>query len=162
MRLEIDSVPEEIDDIQPKIMQLDIEREAIRRENNKEKETILTRDLADLSEKRDALKGKWQAEKSVLDAVRKEKEAIDRLKLEADQAERQQAADFSAPFGGCHQVWGQGVRALHAALRGRSCMTAALIAAWFQRKFRWQLAAYFERPKSSPLAAIPALCSNST
>mgnify|MGYP000662083726 FL=1 len=89
MRLEIDSVPEAIDDIQRKIMSLEIEREAIRRENNKEKETILTRDLADLSEKRDALKGKWQAEKSVLDAVRKEKEAIDRLKLEADQAERQ-------------------------------------------------------------------------
>ncbi len=89
MRLEIDSVPEEIDDIQRKIMQLEIEREAIRRENNKEKETILTRDLADLSEKRDALKAKWQAEKSVLDAVRAEKETIDRLKLEAEQAERQ-------------------------------------------------------------------------
>ena len=89
MRLEIDSVPEEIDDIQRKIMQLEIEREAIRRENNKEKETILTRDLAELSEKRDGLKAKWQSEKSVLDAVRKEKESIDRLKLEADQAERQ-------------------------------------------------------------------------
>ncbi|MEN9297442.1 MAG: ATP-dependent chaperone ClpB, partial [Bacteroidota bacterium] len=82
MRLEIDSVPEEIDDIQRKIMQLEIEREAIRRENNKEKETILTRDLADLSEKRDELKAKWQSEKSVLDAVRAEKETIDRLKLE--------------------------------------------------------------------------------
>ncbi|MFM6942229.1 MAG: ATP-dependent chaperone ClpB [Aquirufa sp.] len=89
MRLEIDSVPEEIDDIQRKIMQLEIEREAIRRENNKEKETILSRDLADLSEKRDALKAKWQSEKSVLDAVRAEKEIIDRLKLEAEQAERQ-------------------------------------------------------------------------
>ena len=89
MRLEIDSVPEEIDDIQRKIMQLEIEREAIRRENNKEKETILTRDLADLSEKRDELKAKWQAEKSVLDTVRAEKEKIDRLKLEAEQAERQ-------------------------------------------------------------------------
>jgi ATP-dependent Clp protease ATP-binding subunit ClpB len=89
MRLEIDSVPEEIDDIQRKIMQLEIEREAIRRENNKEKETILTRDLADLSEKRDELKAKWQAEKSVLDIVRAEKEKIDRLKLEAEQAERQ-------------------------------------------------------------------------
>jgi ATP-dependent Clp protease ATP-binding subunit ClpB len=77
MRLEIDSVPEEIDDIQRKIMQLEIEREAIRRENNKEKETILTRDLADLTEKRDALKAKWQSEKSVLDAVRAEKEKID-------------------------------------------------------------------------------------
>ena len=88
MRLEIDSVPEEIDDIQRKIMQFEIEREAIRRENNKEKETILTRDLADLTEKRDALKAKWQSEKSVLDAVRAEKEKIDKLKLEADQAER--------------------------------------------------------------------------
>jgi ATP-dependent Clp protease ATP-binding subunit ClpB len=89
MRLEIDSVPEEIDDIQRKIMQLEIEREAIRRENNKEKETILTRDLADLSEKRGELKAIWQSEKSVLDAVRAEKETIDRLKLEAEQAERQ-------------------------------------------------------------------------
>ena len=88
MRLEIDSVPEEIDDIQRKIMQFEIEREAIRRENNKEKETILTRDLADLTEKRDALKAKWQSEKSVLDSVRAEKEKIDKLKLEADQAER--------------------------------------------------------------------------
>ena len=88
MRLEIDSVPEEIDDIQRKIMQFEIEREAIRRENNKEKETILTRDLADLTEKRDGLKAKWQSEKSVLDSVRAEKEKIDRLKLEADQAER--------------------------------------------------------------------------
>jgi ATP-dependent Clp protease ATP-binding subunit ClpB len=88
MRLEIDSVPEEIDDIQRKIMQLEIEREAIRRENNKEKETILSRDLADLTEKRDVLKAKWQSEKSVLDSVRAEKEMIDKLKLEADQAER--------------------------------------------------------------------------
>ncbi|RVU24684.1 ATP-dependent chaperone ClpB [Sandaracinomonas limnophila] len=89
MRLEIDSVPEEIDDIQRKIMQLEIEREAIRRENNKEKETILTHDLADLTEKRDVLKAKWQSEKSVLDSVRAEKEQIEKLKLEAEQAERQ-------------------------------------------------------------------------
>lgn len=89
MRLEIDSVPEEIDDIQRKIMQLEIEREAIRRENNKEKEVVLTRELAELGEKRDALKAKWQAEKSVLDAVREEKEKIEKLKLEAEQAERQ-------------------------------------------------------------------------
>ena len=58
-------------------MQLEIEREAIRRENNKEKETILTRDLADLSEKRDALKAKWQSEKSVLDAVRAENPGLE-------------------------------------------------------------------------------------
>ena len=89
MRLEIDSVPEAIDDIQRKIMSLEIEREAIRRENNKEKESSLNRELADLSEKRDALKAQWQAEKSVLDTIRSEKEQIDKLKLEADQAERQ-------------------------------------------------------------------------
>ena len=89
MRLEIDSVPEAIDDIQRKIMSLEIEREAIRRENNKEKESSLNRELADLSEKRDALKAQWQAEKSVLDNIRSEKEKIDKLKLEADQAERQ-------------------------------------------------------------------------
>lgn len=89
MRLEIDSVPEEIDDIQRKIMQLEIEREAIRRENNKEKEVILTRDLAELSEKRDALKARWQSEKSVLDGIRQEKEHLEKLKLEAEQAERQ-------------------------------------------------------------------------
>jgi ATP-dependent Clp protease ATP-binding subunit ClpB len=89
MRLEIDSVPEAIDDIQRKIMSLEIEREAIRRENNKEKESILNRELADLSEKRDALKAQWQSEKSVLDTIRAEKEQIDKLKLEADQAERQ-------------------------------------------------------------------------
>jgi ATP-dependent Clp protease ATP-binding subunit ClpB len=82
-------VPEEIDDIQRKIMQLEIEREAIRRENNKEKEAVLTRELAELGEKRDALKAKWQAEKSVLESVREEKEKIEKLKLEAEQAERQ-------------------------------------------------------------------------
>ena len=89
MRLEIDSVPEEIDDIQRKIMQLEIEREAIRRENNKEKEAVLTRELAELGEKRDALKAKWQSEKAVLESVREEKEKIEKLKLEAEQAERQ-------------------------------------------------------------------------
>ena len=89
MRLEIDSVPEEIDDIQRKIMSLEIEREAIRRENNKEKESVLNLELADLSEKRDGLRAQWQAEKSVLDTIRAEKEQIDKLKLEADQAERQ-------------------------------------------------------------------------
>jgi len=89
MRLEIDSVPEVIDDIQRKIMSLEIEREAIRRENNKEKESNLNRELADLSEKRDALKAQWQSEKGVLDTIRAEKEQIDKLKLEADQAERQ-------------------------------------------------------------------------
>lgn len=92
MRLEIDSVPEAIDDIQRKIMQLEIEREAIRRENNTERLAVLNKELADLQENRDALRAKWQSEKSVLDAIRAEKENIERLKLEAEQAER--AGDY--------------------------------------------------------------------
>ncbi len=92
MRMEIDSVPEEIDDLQRKIMQLEIEREAIRRENNKEREKIISHDLAELTDKKTDLMAKWQAEKDVLDGVRKEKENIDKLKLEAEQAER--AGDY--------------------------------------------------------------------
>ncbi len=92
MRMEIDSVPEEIDDLQRKIMQLEIEREAIRRENNKEREAIISRELAELGERKGGLMAKWQAEKSVLDNIRKEKEHIERLKLEAEQAER--AGDY--------------------------------------------------------------------
>lgn len=92
MRMEIDSVPEEIDALQRKIMQLEIEREAIRRENNKEREGIISRDLAELSDKKNELMAKWQAEKAILDNVRKEKEGIDKLKIEAEQAER--AGDY--------------------------------------------------------------------
>jgi ATP-dependent Clp protease ATP-binding subunit ClpB len=92
MRMEIDSVPEEIDDLQRKIMQLEIEREAIRRENNVERENIISRELAELTDKKTDLMAKWQAEKDVLDGVRKEKENIDKLKLEAEQAER--AGDY--------------------------------------------------------------------
>jgi ATP-dependent Clp protease ATP-binding subunit ClpB len=92
MRMEIDSVPEEIDDLQRKIMQLEIEREAIRRENNKEREKIISQDLAELTDKKTDLMAKWQSEKSVLDNIRQEKENIDRLKLEAEQAER--AGDY--------------------------------------------------------------------
>jgi ATP-dependent Clp protease ATP-binding subunit ClpB len=69
-------------------MQLEIEREAIKRENDKEKETKLSREIADLSEKRNTLKAQWESEKSVIQSIRKEKENIDKLKLEADQAER--------------------------------------------------------------------------
>ena len=92
MRMEIDSVPEEIDDLQRKIMQLEIEREAIRRENNVEREAIITRELAELTDKKTGLMAKWQGEKDVLNGVRIEKENIDKLKLEAEQAER--AGDY--------------------------------------------------------------------
>jgi ATP-dependent Clp protease ATP-binding subunit ClpB len=89
LRLEIDSVPEELDELHRKIMQLEIEREAIRREKNKDKESVLSKEIAELSEKRDNLKAKWENEKSVITGIRQEKENIDRFKQEAEKAERE-------------------------------------------------------------------------
>jgi len=88
LRIEIDSLPEELDELQRKIMQLEIEREAIRREKDKDKEAQLNKDIANLAEQRDALKGKWEGEKSVIQGIREAKENIDRYRLEAEQAER--------------------------------------------------------------------------
>lgn len=92
LRMEIDSLPQELDELNRRIMQLEIEREAIRRENNKDKEAVLSKEIADLSEKRQSVKAKWESEKSVITGIRTEKENIDKLKLEAEQAER--AGDF--------------------------------------------------------------------
>ncbi|RDC62885.1 ATP-dependent chaperone ClpB [Adhaeribacter pallidiroseus] len=89
LRIEIDSLPVELDELQRRIMQLEIEREAIRRENDKDKESVLSREIADLSGKRDDLKAKWQNEKQVIEGIQKQKELIEQFKLEADQAERQ-------------------------------------------------------------------------
>ena len=88
LRIEIDSLPQELDELNRKIMQLEIEREAIRREKDKEKESQLNKDISELSEKRDDLKAKWENEKSVIKGIREEKEKIDQLKIEAEQAER--------------------------------------------------------------------------
>ncbi|MFC6997222.1 ATP-dependent chaperone ClpB [Rufibacter roseus] len=92
LRIEIDSLPVELDEVQRKIMQLEIEREAIRRENDKEKENLLSKEIADLSEIRDALRAKWQSEKLVIEGIQKQKEAIEQYRLEAEQAER--AGDY--------------------------------------------------------------------
>ena len=92
LRLEMDSLPEELDELNRKIMQLEIEREAIRREKNKGKETILTKDIAELSESRNALKAQWENEKAIVNNLRREKENIDKLKFEAEQAEK--AGDY--------------------------------------------------------------------
>lgn len=92
LRMEINSKPEELDEIERKIMQLEIEREAIKRENDSKKLDGIELDLANLSEQRDALQAKWQAEHEVVDRVQTVKEKIEQLKLEADQAER--AGDF--------------------------------------------------------------------
>lgn len=92
LRLEIDSLPEELDEVQRKIMQLEIEREAIRRENDKEKEAVLSKEIADLAEEKDRLKAKWKNEKQVIEGIQQAKESIDQLKHEAEKAER--AGDY--------------------------------------------------------------------
>jgi ATP-dependent Clp protease ATP-binding subunit ClpB len=92
LRLEMDSLPEELDELNRKIMQLEIEREAIRREKDKDKETILSKEIAELSADRNSLKAKWESEKEVVHGIQKVKENIDKLKFEAEQAEK--AGDY--------------------------------------------------------------------
>lgn len=92
LRLEMDSLPEELDELNRKIMQLEIEREAIRREKDKSKESILSKEIAELSEDRNSLKAKWESEKEVVHGIQKVKESIDKLKFEAEQAEK--AGDY--------------------------------------------------------------------
>ncbi|QKG55599.1 ATP-dependent chaperone ClpB [Hymenobacter sp. BRD128] len=89
LRIELNSMPVELDEIQRRIMQLEIEREAIRREDNHDREAVLSKELADLGSQRDELKAKWEGEKSVLTNIQTEKENIERFKTEAEQAERQ-------------------------------------------------------------------------
>ncbi|MDP2188193.1 MAG: ATP-dependent chaperone ClpB [Sphingobacteriaceae bacterium] len=92
LRIEIDSVPEELDELQRRIMQLEIEREAMKREKDTDKVKVLDLDLANLREEADALRARWRAEKDVVERLQAVKEKIEQLKLEAEQAER--AADF--------------------------------------------------------------------
>lgn len=89
LRMEINSKPEELDVLDRKIMQLEIEIEAIKREKDEEKLKMLYVDLANLKEERNAVNAKWQSEKSVIDEVQTTKEAIEKYRLEADRAERE-------------------------------------------------------------------------
>jgi len=88
IRIEIDSMPEELDELERKIMQLEIEREAIRREKNREKEEKLNKVLAELTGKRNELRAQWENEKASIHSLQQVKEDIENLKLEAEQAER--------------------------------------------------------------------------
>jgi ATP-dependent Clp protease ATP-binding subunit ClpB len=88
LRLEMDSMPYEMDELRRKIMQLEIEREAIRRENDKEKETSLSKEIAELNEKFNAFKAQWEAEKGKVSEIRTLKESLENLRFEAEQAER--------------------------------------------------------------------------
>jgi len=92
LRLEINSVPEKLDEIERRIRQLEIEREAIKREKDEEKLKTLAGEISQLSLDRDAMKAKWQAEKKVVDAIQRNVKNIETYKFEADKAER--AGDY--------------------------------------------------------------------
>ncbi|HEY8954539.1 ATP-dependent chaperone ClpB [Chitinophaga sp.] len=88
LRLEMNSMPEELDELERRIRQLEIEREAIKRENDEDKLRELGEEIARLGEERNTFKAKWQAEKEVVDQIQNAKSAIENLRLEAEQAER--------------------------------------------------------------------------
>ena len=92
LRLEMNSVPEDIDTLDRRIRQLEIEREAIRRENDKERVESLSRDIEELKAKEAALRAKWQGERDLLQKIQQNKDSIEHLKIEAQQAER--AGDY--------------------------------------------------------------------
>lgn len=92
LRLEMDSVPENVDALDREIMRMEIEREAIKREKDDKKVKELTEDIANLSAERDELKAKWQGEKNLVDNINNQVELIEQYKLEAEQAER--AGDY--------------------------------------------------------------------
>jgi ATP-dependent Clp protease ATP-binding subunit ClpB len=92
LRLEMDSVPEVVDELERRIMQLEIEREAIKREKDTKKVQELSEALANLSAERDSLRAKWQGEKDIVDGINQKVEQIENYKLEAEQAER--AGDY--------------------------------------------------------------------
>ena len=89
LRIQINSMPEELDEVERKIRQLEIEREAIKRENDKDKLTELKKEISNLSETRDAIKAKWQGEKDIVEGIQTAKESLEHLKFQAEQAERE-------------------------------------------------------------------------
>jgi ATP-dependent Clp protease ATP-binding subunit ClpB len=89
LRLEIDSVPEELDVIERNIKQLEIEREAIKRENDTKKLDQLSQEIANLKEQANALRAKWASEKALIDKIQQAKIDIENLKFEAERAERE-------------------------------------------------------------------------
>ena len=88
LRLEMNSMPEELDKLERQIRQLEIEREAIKRENDEEKLRSLNIEISNLTVERDTLKAKWQEEKELVEKIQNAKAEIEQLKLEAEQAER--------------------------------------------------------------------------
>ncbi len=88
LRLEMNSVPHEIDEIERKIKQLEIEREAIKREGNNSRLKNLGKEIADLNEENKRLRAKWRSEKDLIDKIQKNKQTLEDYRLDAEQAER--------------------------------------------------------------------------
>ena len=89
LRMERDSVPEELDEITRHLKQLEIEREAIKRENDTDKIQQLDKEIAELKEKEHQFRAKWEAEKGLVNKIQQDKQEIENLKFEADKAERE-------------------------------------------------------------------------
>ncbi|WP_461643655.1 ATP-dependent chaperone ClpB [Labilibaculum euxinus] len=89
LRLEMNSLPEELDEIERRIKQLEIERMAIQREGDKKKLEDLSREIAELNDERNRLRAKWEAEREVIEGIQKNKEELENLKYEAEKAERE-------------------------------------------------------------------------
>ena len=89
LRIEVDSVPEALDEISRRIKQLEIEREAIKRENDTEKLQLLAKEIADLKEEETKFRAKWQSEKELVNRIQQNKIDIENLRFEADKAERE-------------------------------------------------------------------------
>ncbi len=89
LRMERDSVPEELDEITRRLKQLEIEREAIRRENDEPKIAQLDKDIAELRDQEKALSAKWEGEKSLVNRIQQDKQQMEQLRFEADKAERE-------------------------------------------------------------------------
>ena len=89
LRMERDSVPEELDEITRKLKQLEIEREAIKRENDIPKIQQLDKDIADLKDQEKSYRAKWESEKALVNKIQQDKQEIENLKFEAERAERE-------------------------------------------------------------------------
>ena len=89
LRMEVDSVPEDLDEINRRIKQLEIEREAIKRENDKPKEDILTKQIENLREEENVLRAKWQSEKDIINKIQQNKIEKEDVKFQAEKAERE-------------------------------------------------------------------------
>ncbi len=89
LRLELDSVPEEIDELDRKIRQLEIEREAIKREQDERKLNAMNKQIEDLREKADALRGTWQSEKEIVESIQSSKQRMEELHLQYQRSERE-------------------------------------------------------------------------